>query len=155
MDQGGIRIKKVHFVDTSILLNLLDVPNKNADIDIVKEELKRIVIQGETLILPVASIIETGNHIAQASGGGQVRRTLAEKFAEFLIDTAKGNAPWKMSILNWDKETLLNFASQFPESAMKETGIGDLSGVSVRIWSMDKHLQGYDHNEQEIGRRNR
>lgn len=157
-------MRKVHFVDTSVLLNLLDVPNRNADAVQVKDELRLLVQRKETIILPVASIIETGNHIAHVDDG-RIRRGLAQKFGEFLRDTADGKAPWRLSSLAWGGETLHWFADNFTDYASGEVGIGDLSiihefntyllktpGVSARIWSTDGHMQGYDHAEREIGR---
>lgn len=157
-------MKKVHFVDTSVLCNLLDVPNKNNDAEKVRCELAQIIAAGEILILPVVSIIETGNHIAHIDNG-QIRRSVAQKFAEYLRDTAEGVAPWRISPFGWNPDVLKIFAEKFPELAMCEIGIGDLSiinefhqykastpGVSVRIWSTDTHLQGYDYTAPEIGR---
>ena len=57
-------MRQVHFVDTSILCCLLRVPKFCDDKYLeVKEELIGIINRDETLILPIASIIETGNHI--------------------------------------------------------------------------------------------
>lgn len=64
----------VRFIDTSILLNILDVPDRNQNKDEVVKEFKTLIgSQTETLILPLATIIETGNHIAHI-GSGNVRR---------------------------------------------------------------------------------
>lgn len=156
-------MRKVHFVDTSILLNLLNVPNRNADADIVKEELKILVHQRDTVILPIATIIETGNHIAHVADGN-IRRRLGGEFGEILRATADGKAPWKFTSLSWSEDTLRCLADQFSTYVVQEIGIGDYSiiaeyqqyldttpGVSARIWSMDQHLQSYDFNYPEIG----
>nr|WP_232023833.1 hypothetical protein [Microcystis viridis] len=45
----------------------------------ILQELKEKIKAGESLFLPMATILETGNHIAQ-NGDGNQRRTCAEKF---------------------------------------------------------------------------
>ena len=57
----------VRLIDTSIMLNLLEVPKRCNDKDQVQEELKKALQNNDTLILPVATIIETGNAIAKIS----------------------------------------------------------------------------------------
>ena len=65
----------VHFIDTSILLEILQVPNKSSSSrhKVVMEELSHMINGRDTLILPFATIIETGNHISQ-NGDGQQKR---------------------------------------------------------------------------------
>ena len=158
----------VHFIDTSILLCLLKVPNTCDDkYSEVIEELKNIIERGETLILSIASIIETGNHITQINDGNS-RRAIALKFAQYLRDTADNQAPWSLTDLNWSPDKLRKFADDFPELATREVGFGDMSiieafndylertpGVSARIWSKDGHLMAYQYEAPEIGRRSR
>ncbi|TYO96923.1 hypothetical protein LX24_00733 [Desulfallas thermosapovorans DSM 6562] len=55
-------MRQVHFVDTSILCCLLRLPDFCDIYMEIEEEFLSIIGCGETLILPVASIIETGNH---------------------------------------------------------------------------------------------
>ena len=73
----------VKFIDTSVMLNLLEVPNKCSDADKVKMEWKQNLESNDVLIMPSATIIETGNHIAHISNGSK-RREIAKKFGEFL-----------------------------------------------------------------------
>lgn len=68
----------VRFIDTSVMLNLLEVPEMCSKAKEVKEQWKEVLRTEEVLILPVATIIETGNHIAHISNGN-VRRTIARK----------------------------------------------------------------------------
>lgn len=62
----------VRFIDTSVMMNLLEVPGKCADAQIIKEEFRQIIDNKEGLILPIATIIETGNHIAHISNGNSM-----------------------------------------------------------------------------------
>lgn len=59
----------VVFVDTSVLLNVLDVPGKNSDHVEVASTFKQRVQEGHTFVIPATSVIEVGNHIAQLSDG--------------------------------------------------------------------------------------
>lgn len=79
---GGVTMR-VHFIDTSVFVNIIDVPNMNDQRGTVMKELKELLKNRnkEKMILPFATIIETGNHIAQ-NGNGQQRRKSADFFAK-------------------------------------------------------------------------
>lgn len=49
----------VHFIDTSVFTEILNVPNMNDHHNEVMNELKRMIVGQDTLILPFATIIET------------------------------------------------------------------------------------------------
>ena len=146
----------VKFIDTSVMLNLLEVPHMCEDVQKVKEQWKRTLEAGDILIMPAATIIETGNHIAHIANGNK-RREIAGRFGEFLRKTANGEAPWQLYGVKNTNEELLYLADNIEEFATREIGIGDMSIVyayhhyieetpavgSIMIWSMDSHLQGY------------
>lgn len=88
----------VHFIDTSIFLE----------------------------ILPFAAIIETGNHIAP-NGDGRQKRECAQRFAECIIKTVEGQAPWSYYGEQMTKEDLYHMCGQFCDYAMRGEGFGDLS----------------------------
>ncbi len=147
---------KVRIIDTSVLVNILNIPNMNQNHDEATREFEKLIVSDDTLILPLATIIETGNHIAHISNGN-IRRKKAELFSKYLEKTAKGEAPWEYYCKELDKDDLLKLAEEFPNNAMKETGIGDMSIIrayekyksdipaigEIMIWSFDTHLQGY------------
>ncbi|MCP1716357.1 hypothetical protein J2T58_002234 [Methanocalculus alkaliphilus] len=68
-------MRRVLIIDTSILCVWLDVPGKSTcgpDLDKwdkqrVNQKLDEELTKKTTFVLPLASIIETGNHISQAS----------------------------------------------------------------------------------------
>ena len=146
----------VRFIDTSVMMNLLEVPGRCTDSEMIKEEFRQVIDNKEILILPIATIIEAGNHIAHISNGNS-RRTIASKFGEFLRKTAEGKAPWKLYGKELENEGLLYLADHIEENAMQQVGVGDMSiihayeqyksntpGIGrIMIWSTDKHLQGY------------
>ena len=142
-------------VDTSIFCNVLEVPNQCQDKDAVLDGLREKIEAGWSLLLPVAAIIETGNHIAQVADGRQ-RRGVAGRFVEQVKMALNGEAPWVVTPLP-EKEAWLAWLNEFPEHAMREVGIGDLTIIKeferqctlhsmrrVLIWSLDGDLDGYD-----------
>lgn len=159
----------VRFIDTSIVMNLLKIPQRCQDFEMVKAEFDEAIQNNETLILPMATIIESGNHISHISDGN-MRRKKALKFQEFLRKTANEEAPWELYGVELTREDLLVIADQFPDYAQKmEMGIGDMSIIrfyekykkeipavgKIMIWSTDKHLKAYQEDLTISRRRNR
>ncbi len=127
--------------------------------EIAVEELKEILANSEKekIILPFATIIETGNHIAHISDGN-FRYETAKKFSEAVLKTINGAAPWSYYGSQLTEEDLKVICTKFPEEAKyNSTGVGDLSIVrayekykeetigieEIRIWSYDHHLEQY------------
>lgn len=151
----------VWFVDTSVLVNLLDLKHFNQDREAVEEGFKSRLAAKDTLILPITAVIETGNHIAHIDEGYH-RREAAEKFAGILRSTCDGTAPWQLHSVQWDAaflDHLISGASTgtpLVEWAVAQMGCGDLcilaereayrrrSGIrDVRVWSLDAHLTAH------------
>lgn len=155
----------VVFIDTSVLLCILDIPGKNQNRGPLVEEFKNLVTKtGNTLILPVATIIETGNHIAQLSEGG-LRRQRMEALTKLLIASSSATAPWVVGNAHWDREFIGNVVSGLPhrsilglvDLASQGVGVGDASIVhemeryrastntpsaqKIRLWTLDFGLQ--------------
>lgn len=115
------------------------------------------------MILPYATIIETGNHIAQ-NGDGRQRRQVADNFCKIIDKTLKGEAPWVYYGEQMRAEDLEAICKDFPDAAMRQEGFGDLSIINaynrykdetpaineIRIWSLDKHLKDTYHEKIEI-----
>ena len=103
----------------------------------------------------MATILETGNHIAQ-NGDGNQRRTCAEKFVNQVTQALEGKSPF--TPINFlKKEDLQGWLKEFPDEAMGGRGLGDLSIIHdwqricdqnpvrrVYIWSLDNHLNSYN-----------
>lgn len=160
---------RVRFIDTSIIMNLLEIPHMCADAEKIRAEFKTVVENGEILILPFSTIIESGNHIAHIADG-TIRRERALKFREFLEKTANNEAPWKLYGVKLEKDDLLALAEKFPDYALRyEMGLGDLSIIHfyqrykeeipavghIMIWSTDRHLKGYEEDVSVKRRRDR
>lgn len=153
--------RAVTFIDTSVLLEVLRVPGKSQRPDEVASELRERVETEETLVLPTAAIIETGNHIAQLADGG-IRRTLGDKLAQILHATVTGAAPWALNGASWDGDLLSAICQgargcpALPEMLMQQVGVGDVSilaeaeayerrvaNVAVSVWTHDGGLSAY------------
>lgn len=144
---------KVWIVDTSVLCNILSVPNMDQDKAQVMKDFEERISNDDSFLLPYTVIVETGNHIGHATGD---RYKLAEKFITKIVQkTLNGEAPWKLMKVP-DIEKVSEWLKDFPESAAREKGYGDHSivkeweefvalnrGFSVGIWSLDGDLAGY------------
>ena len=142
-------------IDTSIFLEILNVPHKASQSELIFQELKEKIEARESLFLPMATILETGNHIAQ-NGNGDQRRICAAKFVNRVTQALEGESPF--TPINFLKqEDLQGWLKEFPDEAMQGRGLGDLSIIHdwqkicdqhpsrrVYIWSLDKHLKGYN-----------
>jgi hypothetical protein len=145
----------VAIVDTWILTNVLDIPQRNQDREAVLARFEREIQAKTNLLLPMAAIVETGNHIAHIPDG-RVRRQRAELFVAQVRQALEGTAPWTPLPFP-DKATVLSWLDGFPDMAMCEIGIADHSMIElwkqqcarfperrVFIWSVDGHLSGHD-----------
>jgi hypothetical protein len=150
-------------IDTSILCCWLQIPGKEtagSEPDIWNFEKANTLLTTEiaansTLVLPVAVLIETGNHIANSNGN---RFELANKLVEYLSDAANENSPWvaftEQSIF-WGKDSILELAQTWPELAKTGLSIADTTikniaeyyskmGCNVKILTGDKGLKSYE-----------
>lgn len=151
-------MKDVVLLDTSIFCELLKVPTKHDPTD--RNGIVRTFRDGHrdgwVYLLPLATVIETGNHIGQVRDG-TLRRACAERFVDAIEHALNDRAPWSLAA-PIDRDGLQTLLTRFTEWATREeAGLGDLTIVGewerqqrlhphrrVRIWSLDKHLQARD-----------
>lgn len=148
-------MKSVCLIDTSVFLEILNVPDKAGMHELIVEELEEKIRHREGLFLPMATIFETGNHIGQ-NGDGTQRRACALTFVELVKKAIAGTSPFVP--LNFVEATVMQrWLSEFPDWAAQRSGLGDLSiyhdwldlyqknpGRRVYIWSLDQHLASFD-----------
>lgn len=145
----------VCIIDTSVFCELLAVPGKSSAVDEHVRRVREKVTAKETLLLPMTTILETGNHIGQVADGGR-RRQVAERFVSQVRDAIKGEAPFATTPM-FDDETILGLLDEFPNWVGRASGFGDLTLYRewlaqcelhprrrVYIWSNDMDLKGYD-----------
>ena len=151
-------------IDTSIFLNLLNVPNRNQSKTKVLDDFETYIQANCRFLLPMATILETGNHIAQ-NGDGTLRRKTAQTFVKTIKDSFSGNAPWTPIEFPTTQE-LDRWLDRFPDLAgqnkapgkQEGTSFGDLSIIQefqktrqkfamseIFIWSLDADLAHYHH----------
>lgn len=141
-------MNKVHFVDTCVLDNLLDVPGWNQEHSRILSEYKQYSDNGDIFVLPVAVLVETGNHIAQARYN---KYEIATKFVELIHGAIEGRNNWNVRP-SISSDVLEKILTQYPSNAARSVGFGDTSireqfeeywvekqpiGV-MRIWTLDE-----------------
>ncbi len=152
-------MSSICIIDTSVFCNILEVPNLCQKRDQVLDRLEELIDEGATLLLPLATIYETGNHIAQ-NGDGRERRKAAERFTEQVDLALQGENPFTPTDIN-EEDELRQWLAQFPDYAEQEVGFGDMSITEafrdecerhpsrrVFIWALDEDLSGYDRHPQ-------
>lgn len=156
--------KRVLILDTSVLLCWLQVPGKEtAGPDEDRWDHARIAVlveaetgKGSTFVLPIASLIETGNHISQAADNSRYER--AGRLAAYLRGAADAESPWAaftdQSAL-WQPDQLRRLADEWPALAAGGLSIGDATikdvaehyaraSYHVEILTGDAGLKAYE-----------
>ena len=151
-------------LDTSVYLNVLDVPGRNQQREEVFSHFELRANSGDHFLLPMATIWETGNHISRLSTGA-LRRQYALKLAQDVQAALTGEAPFRTTYFP-DSSVFaqwLNAFSDFaqrnksPEKTTEGVSLSDLSIIKeweqtcerhsmsrVLIWSLDTDLAAYD-----------
>lgn len=155
-------MRKVLIIDTSILCVWLKVPGKETcgknndrwNYERVNEKIEMEYEQNTLFVLPLATIIETGNHISQSSGDCY---QLASEFAKIMVGSADNTKPWaafsEQSTL-WTPDKLRQIATEWPSLAAQRISLGDAtikdvaeyysSNFEVEILTGDEGLKSYE-----------
>ncbi|MEO5367747.1 MAG: hypothetical protein H7831_15585 [Magnetococcus sp. WYHC-3] len=131
-------MSKLVVIDTGVLLNILNVPGNNERYEDVMRELEAHLKAGDHLFLPLACILETGNHIADIKGGGELRRIYGNIFVNQVEKALRGEAPWKV-IPFPDSQVLMTWLKEFPDLVMMEFGFADMAIFKAWKDLMQKH----------------
>lgn len=156
-------MNKVLILDTSILCVWLRVNGKETcgpdnnrwDYGTVNDKIATEVEDNTILVLPLAAIIETGNHIAQCHGD---KFALINSFIELINNAVDETTPWAAFTHQselWSKNGLKDLASRWKETAIGGQSLGDASivdvanyyaetGYSVEIFTGDQGLKAYE-----------
>ena len=130
---------KVIVIDTSMLCVWLRLPGFTRcgadadpwDYDRIDAKLQAEIAADSTLVLPLATIIETGNHISQLAGDSFPH---AQRFADILRSAVNNSTPWAAFSEQtglWDDVTLLKLADDWPALAAQRVSLGDATIKSV------------------------
>lgn len=151
-------------LDTTVYLNILDIPGKNQSKAEVLAAFETAIRENDYFLLPLAAVWEAGNHIARL-GNGHLRRTYAQRLVDDVLRALAGQAPYRATHFP-EREEFANWLADFPDAAMRNkapekttegTSLADLSIIKewhrncdlhpmsrVRIWSLDDDLAGRD-----------
>ncbi|WP_048365084.1 hypothetical protein [Pseudomonas weihenstephanensis] len=166
-------MSSICLIDTSVFVNMLNVPGLNQDAERVGADFLDYVDSNCTFILPMATILETGNHIAQ-NGDGRLRRHTAQRFCDAVCAAFADEPPYRLSEFPSTRE-VLEWLAEFPDKAGQNkagnrtgegTSFGDLSIIKeyercvarfpmseLFIWSLDSDLEAYHHRPEHVAHR--
>ena len=155
--------KSVLILDTCVLCVWLRIPGFDScgrdayrwDFAKIDEEIASAIEMHFTLVLPLATIIETGNHIANAP---ELRRERALDLADLMHKAADETTPWAAFTEQadlWSRDNLKKLADVWPDLAGARFAIGDATikdvaeyyssmGFVVRLLSGDTQLAAYE-----------
>lgn len=130
---------KILVLDTSILCCLLGVPGKDTcgtnedswDQNRAKKFLEDETNKGAFVVLPLATIIETGNHIAQANS---LRFESATELGRIILAAVNKQTPYVAfsdQTHLWSNEAMTELANEWPPLAGQQQSIGDKTIVSI------------------------
>lgn len=153
--------RTVELIDSCILIDLLDIPYESEELEVRKAELQERHRAGVQMLIPVAVVIEVGQHV-QRIGQGYDRRRCADAYVAILRKTLAGNAPWHFTSVAWNADFLTTLIElpHWPEGnlveslAVKHHEMGDaaiiaelmslranLRDVKVGVWTRDAKLR--------------
>lgn len=156
-------MRRVLILDTSILCVWLKVPNMDtcgSDLDTwdrqrVENKIATELNNKTTFVLPLATIIETGNHIAQARHS---RKERGEALADLMRKSADEVSPWAAFSAQsdlWSTDNVKKLADAWPDLATRKLSLGDATikdiaayyaqlGYVVEILTGDQGLKVYE-----------
>lgn len=142
--------RKVIILDTSILCVWIGVPGmdrieKKGEDPIsqtdVEEKIKKEIADGTRIVLPLASVIECGNHITQIKG--EDPKKYIDKFADFILKSIEGHEPWDIFTNQtnlFDEDNFKGLVEKWRELSMSGISMGDASIIQVAQHYNSKNL---------------
>ncbi|WPZ28635.1 hypothetical protein T8A63_13500 [Sulfitobacter sp. OXR-159] len=156
-------MSEVVLIDTTIFLNVINVPGLNQDREDVFNEFEARIKRGDHFLLPMATIWESGNHISRLSSGAR-RREFARVLADQVNMALNGEVPFRATHFP-DRNEFHKWLEAFPDAAMRNkseekpnegTSLADHSIIMewertvsqnpsriVGIWSLDVDLRAF------------
>jgi hypothetical protein len=144
--------KTIVLIDTSIFTNLLNIPYRNENKEFIKEVFSLACNdQQYRFLIPLTTVIETGNFIAQIEDGN-LRRVRAIEFKQHINDAYDGKAPFS-PIDFTTLSDMHNWIDEFPNLAQSKISLGDMCILkdleklrslnplaNIIIWTLDDNL---------------
>ena len=157
-------MREVLLIDTSVYLVLLEIPDVEHDIGDLRARYDAMTDQTR-LLLPMATVWETGNHISRLANG-DLRYRHACTFVDDVTKAFRGEAPYGTTHFP-DMDELITWLAEFPQRVQcnksptktnEGPSLADVSiikewertcqlhpGSNVEIWSLDDDLSGYSN----------
>jgi hypothetical protein len=152
---------RVEFIDTSVFCHLIEVPGKTTEQESAdfRSEFETRYANGVRFVLPITTIVETGNFIVQCADPHPV----AVRFHKALELAASEKPPWILHDLRWNGKFIRELltgngtgTTLVNHFATKTLGAGDLtilverdryakarSFAAVDIWTTDDKFNAY------------
>jgi hypothetical protein len=123
----SVHPRRLELLDTSVLLEILEVPHESDHSVDVLEEFQAKCDAGVKLQIPMATVLETGAHIRKIKvpKKPEVRKNCAKKFARFLDAALSHEAPWKFTSFSWNDEVIRSLLDGKDHGYGLERSIGD------------------------------
>lgn len=153
-------LARILILDSSILDEVLEVPDWSDDSPRIRKEFARRAEGGEQLVIPITAIVETGNHVVQCKGD---RTGAARRYHRLLCQLVDGDAPWRTFITVWNVDLLARIRdgagigrSLIDLFSSQTIGGGDLTisaeaerikqtthGLRIDLWSKDAKFRAH------------
>lgn len=155
---------EIHLMDTSVFIFFVDIPQEVKNQQRKKaaaDGLNQRRASGAQVVLPIATIVETLQHIWRIEDGG-IRRQCSETFHKLVTDAVNRTAPWTFIKSTWDESFVRALLAQggpvrplITSLGNRDHEAGDLlimtelrslrasypaGQVQVHIWSFDNIL---------------
>jgi hypothetical protein len=108
-------VRYLELIDTSVLCELLKVPNKSDGHEVALSELQEKSEGPTELHLPIAGLVEAGNHISKIENG-HFRRECALRLARMIEATLARTVPWSFTPLQWDAQFIRELVAPSDEA---------------------------------------
>jgi predicted nucleic-acid-binding protein len=137
----------IHVIDTNIFSFLLGVkgtPRADLTIESVKEKIKEIDEKGETIVIPLPVMIETGNQLTNSSTNKEKK---CQNMIELIERQFDNKRPWhSFSEQNifWEKENLRKILNVWHEQ-VNSINFGDFLIIALAAYLKEEYRQRGDY----------
>lgn len=150
---------EIVIIDTTVLLNLLNITGRNQQHEESMSEFRRLIDCKAEFLIPLAVVFEISNHIKRSDNGR--RYECAVKLRDAVSQVMDQSRFWIGTIQFPDPDDFMAWIDEYPEYCAGAIDLNDLSIIKewhrirdisrnqrVRIWSYDSDLEGYDYPSQ-------
>lgn len=102
--------------------------------DDVEAKIQAEIANGARIVLPLATVIECGNHITQIKGADP--KKYIDMFADFILKSIEGQEPWDIftnQTILFEEENFKKLVETWRELSMSGISMGDASIIQVAM----------------------